>query len=476
MKKIISIILCLSLITLVSCTDKNAEIYSKHTADVSNQNEESESSDSGDDVTERGLSGTLKISSLHEPSEFTGWYRVAMEFQKIHPNVKFEVNDTTVNFLLESAEQAAVATQKYEDDLKIKMNSGDVPDIIISMGSDSTSDFIGADLMQDFNELMESDSEFAEEDYFENVLKSQEIRGALYTFPIEFNFVSVRLREDVLAHFEIDENLVSTVDYKFLYDTYFKTLESAEFSKIKYINREIMTGKALMFNEMYASCFDAGNMNVNFNTPEFIEYLEITNNYTSCIAPFGILEMEGENTPLNGEDYFVEGLLSSYYNQEHLTKELENVSKAFPVSTQNGEIVPNIVMSFGMPKNAQSKELAWEFIKYYIAESETPEYFNESGELDGVKYLGFIPINKNNLHNHYKYTATKWEISEKIVEEFILYVEDTLSMPMIKAFSFTELNSALQSLQADFYNGLMTAEECAKAMQDRAEIYFAEIE
>ncbi len=471
MKKIVSLILILSLITLMSCTDQSAQIYFENMGSAEQGGDVV--SESGDSDTDSTLSGTINISFLHAPDGFS-WYRMAEEFQKIHPNVKIETNDTAVELDKLSVEEAMIAIEKYQDDLAVKMNSGDAPDLIISLGSSDGTEFIAGDLLYDINEFIENDTTFIKEDYFMNVIKAQEINGGLYNFPLEFDFSSVRIRQDVLEFFEIDESSIKTVDYNFLYDLYFNALNSGEFTSLQYINREEMTGKSMFTDESYASSFNADKMEVSFNSPEFIEYLNTTSRYESIGAPFGFFEVYEIPSLFDAHDILVEGVKPTQHNHEYLMGESENASKAYPVSTINGEITVGTTASVSIPANAKSPDLTWEFVKYLMAENDSPMFVDEEGHNDGLKFVGSIPINRKNLENYHKYMGAEYGASEESIDNFILYVNEVLTNPIRANFNFSQLMTPLNELHMDFYNGLMTAEECAEAMQERAEIYFAE--
>ncbi len=478
MKKIISIILILSLMTLISCTDKNAQIYSEHMADTSNQNEENGNTSSDEDVPEITLSGTLKISTDEITSDVIGWYRSMQEFLKIHPDVKIELNDTMVEYT--TVDEYLVAVKTYSDDLKVQMASGNTPDLIIdSFGGDYTSQFVASGLLYDFNEFIENDPEFIKDDYYMNVIKAQEINGGLYRFPIEFEFSSVRLREDILNALDIDIESIKTVDYKFLFDVYDRATQSGEFPNLKYIQAEDFECKAILYKEEMTAAYDAQNMEVSFNSPEFIEYLTATNSYTGISNPFSSSMVYGDMEIMDSEDYFAQILSMSGTSYNFFTQEVENITMPIPIANSKGEIYAQIMSSMSIPKNAENSELAWEFIKYHIGETEEAVFLDDEGEENGTRYL-FPAINRefykiSSLHSmEYSYEGGITYTKEQI-EGHLEYVDKSLENPVTIGLSSIEIKNALQELVIDFYNGLMTAEECANAMQDRAEIYFAEI-
>ncbi len=464
MKKFISIILILSLISLISCTDQSAKIYSENMG-------------SGDSVSDlesdakTELSGTLEISTALVQDDAMGWGASIRKFQELYPDVEVIFNDTAIDVLSASFESYDIAMQKYQQDLSLKMISGGAPDLIVNM-SDYTTQFVPSGLIYDLNKFIENDPEFIYEDYYMNVIEGQEINGGLYRMPTEFTFKSIRFRKDVFDNLGISEDEIDTVDYKFLYDLYFDTVESENLPDVKQILFDVFDGKALMYNEERAVAFDSNTMTVNFNAPEFIEYLETTNKYEQN-SPFAFLAYEGELFSQDG--YIAVGMNVAPSPSDALIDEKENVTKAYPVVTSQGELIVEAVESMTIPKDAKNPELAWEFIKFHISEGEVT-FKTEDGHEYGSKGNGLIQINRNNHLNNAKSTFEYFKRDEDFTAKYFSYLESALELPVAAGLTDIQLSGALNLLQMDFYNGLMTAEECAKAMQDRAEIYFAEIE
>ncbi len=485
MKKFISIILILSLISLISCTDQSAKIYSENMGSA-NQSEEDENTVSDEGAAESTLSGTLKISSSSQPEYFYPWANTLREFNKVHPNVVIEYNDTAVPAFDLSPEEYMLALEKYEDDLGVNMVAGNPLDLIIN-SKDYTSQFVPSGIIYDLYEFIENDPEFIKEHYFMNILEQSEIKGGLYVLPTEIIFESVRIRSDVLEYFEIDENNIETVDYKFMYDLYFKTVESGAFPEIKYMVREEFSSKAVLLDEEYAAAYDPETMTVNFETPEFIEYLETTKKFDAVENPFQLRAAIGDIGVFATDDYLFEISQSVGQGAKFYMGEMENATRPFPLVSSTGQLVPTVFGGISIPKNAENAELAWEFIKFYIGETEEANYYDEEENVIGTRSSGAIFINRelykvdqmNVVIQELVYRGINEEEVTYTVEEIeglISYVENALAIPLTLGITDVALNSTLREIQFDYYSDLMTAEECAKAMQDRAEIYFAEIE
>ncbi len=467
MKKFISIILILSLISLISCTDQSAQIYSENMGSAQ-QESDTESEDSDD------TNNVLVISTEYVPQEYAGFGSLIEGFKKLHPEVEVILNDTSVDTMSLTPDETTLALSKYMDDLSVKLLAGEAPDLIFCLG-DFNNDFAFSGLLYDLNEFIENDETFVKEDFFMEVLEAWEIAGGLHSMPTIFLFNSVRFRQDVLDGVGISVDEMESVDYKFLFDTYYTVLDSGLFPEITHLGRPEYVGKGPLTSEERASAFDRESMTVSFESEEFLDFLNTTNGYDITDIPFGTLNIDGADFFFQRDEYLVEGATSVTGNAVQLISNQANASKVIPITTSEGELLIK-GNNVSIPKDAKNPELAWEFIKYCIYESETVSTsYDTIGEWEGDRFENFVPINKNNFKKLCDAYAVG-ETQEVYMADFYDYVIKTLELPIATKLPSTTLGRALDAIQMDFYNGLMTAEECAKAMQDRAEIYFAEIE
>ncbi len=467
MKKFISIVLILSLISLISCTDQSAQIYSENMGSAQ-QESDTESEDSDDTNN-----NVLVISSDLAPMEFSGVLPLVEGFKKLHPDVEIIISDTGVDMMSLTADEVPIAFNKYMDDLSVKMLAGEAPDLIYGT-SDYNNDFAFSGLLYDLNEFIDNDETFIKEDFFMNVLEAWEIAGGLHSMPSILMFNSVRFRQDVLDGVGISLDEIESADYKFLFDTYYKVLDSGLFPEITHLGREEYVGKAPLTSDEMASAFDRESMTVSFESEEFLDFLNTTNGYDVTDIPFGFFALDGSDFLFQRDEYLVEGSITSVSKATYLVSTQANASNAVPITTSEGELFVT-GNNFSIPKDAQNPELAWEFIKYCIYESETVSTALDAiGEWEGDRFESAIPINKNNFKKLCDAYAVG-ETQEAYMTDFYDYVVKSLELPIATKLPSATLARTISKIQVDFYNGLMTAEECANAMQDRAEIYFAEI-
>ncbi len=470
MKKFISIILILSLISLISCTDRVAEIYSENMISTAQESDTVfEEEESGTDTS----NNVLVISSDLAPMEFSGVLPLVEGFKKLHPDVEIILNETGIDPFTVGPLESVIVYEKYMADLSVKILSGEAPDLLFSTG-DSNSDFAFSGLLYDLNEFIENDETFIQEDFFMEVLNSWELEDALYSMPTAFTFGFARFRQDALDAVGISLEGVESVDYRFLFDTYYTVLDSGLFPEITHLGREEYVGKGILTFEERTRNFDKESMTVNFESEEFLDFLNTTNGYLVSDKPFGSFYIDGPDSLFERDDYLVEGSYATLSRVFSLTGKHAKATKAVPITTSEGELLLS-GDNLSIPKDAKNAELAWEFIKYCIYESEkVSTSYDTIGEWEGDRFYDAIPLNKNNFQKICD-AYTVGETQEAYMTEYYDFVIKALELPLATRIPSSTLGYALDAIQMDFYNGLMTAEECAKAMQDRAELYFAEI-
>ncbi len=470
MKKVVSLFLSVSLILLVACHDEQADIYSDHmniSGEENGETVESEIRDMGE-----GLSGTLEISSLETGNDVSGWWPLAQGFMELHPNVKIITNDNMIDYLdITSNEEMSIAIEAYSKDLKVRMTSGNAPDLIFE-ASYEVDNLSSSNLIMDLNYFLDNDPDYVREDYFENVIEAYEVEGKLYLYPLTFYYGLLRFRGDVMDELEIDLDAIKGVDYKFLLDTLQKIEDSGKFPEIKYLGREGREGKNFFRANEDAICFDNETKTINYDTPEFIEFLNATNEYVPGEETIGHFYLDGPEEMFETDSHFAEGLDTYRLNVPRVTSLEKNITKAMPVLSSNGALMINAA-TVAIPQNAKNPELAWEFIKYCIEESEViSEDFELIGKENGDRFFGQMPINKNNFEKYFGNIFTG--LSEESKNAYFDDVHKALENEIVAYLLNEELSVSHSFILKDFYSGLISAEDAVKAMQERAEIYMGE--
>lgn len=172
-----------------------------------------------------------------------------------------------------------------------------------------------------------------------------------------------------------------------------------------------------------------------------------------------------------GDDVFF--LYGSFWGRSEAnvySRSNKRATKAIPITSSNGERLfqssdygPMAIM-----ETSQNKELAWEFIKMQIEEFELSDY-----EFDGMEqdfFHGGIPVNKNNSRKLMEMTYGDGH------EEEIKAIEDWTSQLNRHAMMTenSDLSYAIYHICEEYYTDLISAEECAKKVQERVYMFLNE--
>ncbi len=476
MKKIVSLFLSISLILLVACHDEQADIYSAHmnVGEENSQSTEPAESESTDD----GLSGTLLLSALDAAGDYSNWSRLADGFMELHPNVEvIPTNENGMGFdpTAAGAEERAIKTQQYKTELIINLTSGNAPDIIVDY-SYLISDIAPSGTLMDLNEFIENDETFIEEDFFMNVIKSNEMGGVLTAMPIGFFSNAVRFNTDMLDAVGISLDGVETADYNIVLDSYNEVVDSGEFPDLKSLDRNAVFSHYLFWEDEILSSIDTENFTANFDTDNFRDCLTQMKDYIGSMGEIG--EYEFDYTVFDNENHLVE-LPSSglYQDTNRLIMDYPNASDPYPLVSSNGEHIVEVGTVMSIPKNAKNPELAWEFIKYCTYESEkvaTYQNWETIGHWDGDRFNGTVPINKGNFEKYVDVTLNGYP--EDVKENLIEYIYRATSLEILQGYMFESLlTDIVPNFIGEYFDGFITLDECIKGIQERTDIYFAEI-
>ncbi len=459
MKKIISLFLSINLILLVACSTGTS------TAKL--------------EIIPQGteLSGVLEISSANAPREGSGWWSLATGFMDLHPNVEIIHNDNGISFdLTREYDESVLMMEHYISDLRVKLMAGDAPDIIYD-DLDNISDFSTSGLLADLNEYVENDETFKEEDFYMNVIKSGELGGTLASFSTLFSGIHIKFNKDMVEASGVDLEAVQVVDYQLVFEIYNKVLDSGKFPELKSIDRNGGYGNTLFLYDEFYSCFDMESLTANFDTENFRNYLVTMKDYGGSTSEKWV-EISNVYELFEDDTYLIEFVHPTVYQDvERFLIETDKESKPYPLVSSAGDHYIVVSSSMSIPKDAKNPALAWEFIKYCAYESEKVATFydyEKVGHWDGDRFSGSIPINKNNFEKYLDVTMIGYPDDYK--EKFLAVTSMGTDLIVKQYYYFGNLFAILGPSFEDYYNGLLSEDECVKNLQERTELYFAEIE
>lgn len=122
-------------------------------------------------------------------------------YEEKHPNTEIMIKSYRESMSLSSDGEDSPATpeeyEKYVNSINTEVMSGKGPDIVNTEGLEAGK-YIKKGLLANLYDFMKEDSSINQQDYFQNLWKSMEINGGLYTFPIDASMVVMTANNELL--------------------------------------------------------------------------------------------------------------------------------------------------------------------------------------------------------------------------------------------------------------------------------------
>ena len=153
-------------------------------------------------------------------------------------------------------------------------------------------------------------------------------------------------------------------------------------------------------------------------------------------------------------------------DQRPLYEGTDTATPAIQLAASDGTIPFGAVVGpVGIPVASENKELAWRFIRFFLSEMELEGQKPYEGD-----YFGPTPLNRRNA---LELAKGMFPDDEKAVEAADAWASrvNTISLLTNNEMLLQDINKIFNEY---FQNDLTSAEECAKKIQDRAEMFLLE--
>lgn len=458
-------------------------------------------------ASDLAINGLYMINFTDEKTFVASYYdynsdrEVVSKFVKVDPS---EIKDKAILTLgglwVDSAtREAVVEFNKNSDDTKIlitdysvgieeytamisNMNnsivSGNVPDIILASSELNFGAFASKGLFADLYSFIDNDSEISREDYMQNVLDVCSQNGKLYGICPSFYIQTAFAKKSIVgdkASWTMDEfmNIAKQYDCG-KYD--FGMITKGEFMDY-----------AISYNaEQYV---DWATGKVNFTSEEFANILKYTDKLPLEID----YESDEVNDFWNGYDTLYRDnhalvQISSIYNLKDYNYSLQGTFGepmaliGFPSASGNGSSI-NTNQLFCISAKSKYQDNAWKFVREFMLD----EYQN--------KITSGLPIKISSQENAKKLAMEKnyyMDGDEKVYYDDYysvggqeIVIEPLTSEQVDEIFDFAktltrkyenneEILKIVNSEAEAYYNGQKSAEDVAKVIQNRVQIYVDE--
>ena len=456
------------------------------------------------------LSGELVIRTyLQSTGDHLYW--LAREFMELHPNVQILLDYDYKNSEFLSREESRMRENSFYTNLRMELASGEADYLIYSATLDlDFTPLARSGLLEDLWTYWENDPDIRDEDYFMPVIESFEVDGMLPVLPYSFYLTGGCFNKSYLEELGVDLSALQLVDSDDILDWYERLRETHPDLQLFFTG----TGKDGLFSSELASYIDLENNTASFDSPEFLTflqrtqdvindepiqdivgwgnwyYMEMALNYDETgeiSSPFVQSITSAKKVVTSSRDSFCTVAQVNIYDTISMFQQsYDYLAGPYPVLSTNGHL--GIYADHGefmMPASMKNKELAWEFMKYCISEREdltfngyddfpsTATFFTQFG----------IPVNKSNYGRiaeesveQVKYVnGNGFEILDFEPvngEEIVAFMDEVLSHSPVNIGKY---NVDVQEFLDEYYvNELITAEECADKIQGRVEIWLNE--
>jgi len=360
------------------------------------------------------------------------------------------------------------------DKMALEIITGKGPDIIHTTMF-PVNQWAGRGFLTDIYEFIDADPVFNRSDFMESVLRALEMNGKLYQMASDFSISTLIGHPNVVGRnpgWSIDElgavleaNPQATKPFGDFFD-----------------------GSALVYS-IYrvdnASFVDWESGTVNFDNDYFVSLLEFARNIVVTgwdeidFGAGGYMSQPYRDIS-SGEQIIMEVSFSRpwMYSAYQDLFNGDFVFKGFPVETGSGNSL-SINLGFAITSASKNQQGAWEFIRFLISEEwQNRQLRNDDGVFS-------LPTNKNVFELSIANAMVENRgisvsindfntVSRPLTQEHVNIIRALVDSTSGVSFSVDPLFDIFTEGMANFFNGVSTAQDTARIIQNRASRYVSE--
>jgi len=393
---------------------------------------------------------------------------VARAYEEQHPGVTVDVVSTM---------DTAGALEEYIEKVSAAIVGGGGVDIA-TLGALPVDKYLKSGMIVDLNTLIDADPDFDRADYFDNVLRALEVNGQLPYVSAHFLAYTVCLNKTVSEEVQRAFEETETIDLYQAY-TWYLTEKALKGDRPFIIGTRILH-RAIVEWEWY-EYVDVKTGVVRFDDPSFRDCLAALSVLVDTKRGLGNWEGELEELFNHSTKYTTEYLFDysrslATQAKRFLAYEEDPFTEPKLVKSTGGKVQAWTVRGYGIPANSANRELAWDFLKFYMNYIPDP---SDPFSLDA------FPINRAYFENR-----TKKDIYERIMSmaeragvpgkgeaafeeayEKLLALVDQINYVPVTDLAF---QSAVSNYIFQYIDGEVGAEEAIDLLQSKSEIYMNE--
>ncbi|MCR5755255.1 MAG: extracellular solute-binding protein, partial [Acetatifactor sp.] len=355
--------------------------------------------------------------------------------------------------------------------------AGNMPDIIVASDDMPLESYVSKRLLANIDDLMKNDEEISQNEYLENVFEARRINGKLYHVIPSFNIMTFIGKKSILGKYEnwnmesFQQALASMPE---------GTMGMGAVTRDSFLYQMMSYGGNDFVDVSSGKC--------NFDSPNFINMLKY-----AATLPEQFDEEFYDDYYNHYESQYREDktlLMETYiYSLRDMNRNIkgyfgEDVSfVGFPTDDGKGSVIRED-SSFVLSSKSANLDAAWDFVKYYLTEDyqkdlqwtlPTLKSAFDKQAADAVGKPFYLDENGNKI----EYEDSFWINGESIelppmTEEDVKQVTDFVLSVDKHYFYNDAVTNIINEEAAAFYAGQKTAEEVAKIIQNRVQVYVDE--
>ena len=419
-------------------------------------------------VNEKDVS-EKKVITLSATAVDTDLKNAVIAFNKQNSDYKIEITDYSQS-VTEGDDSAAV------DKMNNEMVAGNVGDIIVMNLNTPYESYVSKGILADLNEFIEKDSSFKQDDYLKNMIEASKIDGKLYNIIPSFYVQTMVGKEKFLGK----TNGWTMDELNDLFDSG-KLPEGMKFFPDVLTQQDMLQ---YIFMASQNEFLDNANAKGDFNNNTFKKLLEFCKKCPKTVEKNIEFDeaLYSDYCKSYKEDRTLLDSLTltdfwSYHEEVQTFFDGEDITMVgFPSDDKNGQII-YATTELGISAKSENKDIAWEFIKFYLSE-------------DFQKTINNAwPININALQDKAQKAMQRGkDNSEDSIVEFngervnigsMTQEEIDIVMDYLKAQnkilrSNTSVINIIQEEAKAYFNDEKSVEDTMELIQNRVQTYVSE--
>lgn len=399
------------------------------------------------------LKADLVLRTFDDPDIISTWNTYIEGFQKYYPNVNITL----------SSSDSVMKSNDYRSHVTVEMFSGEAGDLL-DMFALPGPRYAASGLLLEIDSLLEETPGFSWDNYYTNVFDAVRHEGGLYYVPYEMDFFGVRLKKSVADQLGFQEEGRTALPIPELLELLRQANELPGLPDAFYTDSGGWRGNFDDFE--LSSCVKEGEKSANFTSEEFINYLKQLKTVPfQSQMEYGMYGGDRIDLP-DSQFYGFVALMAVGESgaERHLeSNKSDQVTGYFLTETSQGgkAFAAN---SIAVTSACKNQEAAAAFVRFLL----DTDMKKEHSVTGGLHW--FFPVNHRVNREVLTHSfGAGHEDAIDAIDNWCGQV-DTLMLN----YRNSELDRTLEEIIDEYMNDLITAEECAQQLQDRAWIYLNE--